>query len=116
MKLMPKALSTLWLVIALAIAPLQALTATVTVADADPCQMHVMGGDNGMTEDSCPGCDNHDCSSNGCNHQGCGSVHIQIAQLPPLYNISALQPVAPALMRTSDHPSIATPPLLRPPA
>ena len=116
MKLMLKTLSTLWLAIALAIAPLQAMTATVAAADAEPCQMHVAGGDNGMAEDNCPSCDNHDCSSNGCNHQGCTSVHIQIAQLLQVYNIPALQPVAPALMRTSDHPSIDTPPLLRPPA
>lgn len=116
MKPMLKVLSTIWLSIVLATMPLQALTAAVTVADIDPCQMHTVDGDSVMADESCPNCDDHNCNSEGCSHQGCASFHIQLAKLTPLCTLPILHPATLVQTTVSDHTSRTTAPLLRPPA
>jgi hypothetical protein len=116
MKPMLKILSTIWLSIVLATVPLQALTAVVAVADADPCQMHTVDGDSVMADEGCPNCDDHNCNSEDCNHQGCASFHIQPAKLTQLHSLPVMHPAAPAMMTAANHSSRSTPPLLKPPA
>jgi len=115
MKPMLKALSTLWLSVVLATMPLQAFTA-VAAADADPCEMHIVDSDSAMVDESCPGCDDHSCNMEACNHQGCASFHLQPAKLTQLCNFPVIQPAAPQQLTVSDHSSRNTPPPLRPPA
>lgn len=116
MKPMLKVLSTFWLTIVLATMPLQALTAAVTVADVDPCEMHSMHGDSTAADEGCPNCNDHNCDSEGCNHQGCASFHIQLAKLTQLYTLPVMHPATLAQTTLADHTSRTTPPLLRPPA
>jgi hypothetical protein len=113
MQTMLKVLSTIWLSILLATAPLQALSTVETGAESDPCPMHA-SDDSAMVDEGCPGCSDHNCD--GCNHQGCAAFQLQPAKLTQLYHLPVIPAAAPAPVAETDHSSRSTSPLLRPPA
>gem|GEM_PF-3157229 len=131
MRNLPKNLMSLWLAVALIIAPLQAMAAGIAGAgtDAAPCAMnmgaeadsrsgshdsHRVGQDSAASQ--CPSCSDHDCNQGGeCSSQGCVSFHVQPAAIAGirLHHIGNSDP------RTILQPTIivsrSDPPLLRPP-
>ena len=129
MRKLPKNLMTLWLAVALVIAPLQAMTAGIGGADAAPCAMNLAAetdarsgahdshrGGQDSAASQCPACSEHACHQGGeCSGQGCVSFHVQPAAIAGirLHHIGNSDP------RTVLQPTIIVsrtdPPPLRPP-
>jgi len=131
MRNLTKNLMTLWLAVALIIAPLQAMTAGIAGAgtDAAPCAMNMTAeadsqpgahDSHRVNRDSatshCPSCSDHTCNQVGeCASQGCVSFHVQ----PAASGGIRFHHISNSDLRTTLQPSIVVsrtdPPPLRPP-
>jgi len=121
-------LSTAWLLLALIVAPLQAMAAPFTAGGHDDCpmtqsgqhaaggmhhQMHHVGGGHGQTD--CPQCSDNGCDGGQCKDSGCCTLYPQPSTGPVVLHIER-QPVAnPVHGYRTRFISLPPSPLYRPP-
>lgn len=129
MHLLLNRLSTAWLVLALIVAPIQAMALPAALLPGNGCPMmfddqpspntvHKPGTHTAADQGAphCPHCVDvdHGCDD-GCAGNGCFSVHLQLS-LPGSLLVFAGEPALGAYRDCNDSPaSLTPPPLLRPP-
>lgn len=117
-----KHFASLWMVLAIALSPLQAFSATATVAASKPCASHTAASEphaghhaQAPTDDGCPHCNQQDCDPDDCPGGSCSVLHLHPAILfcltAQLYSGATAADALPAsgILSRSD------PPPLRPP-
>ena len=117
-----KHFASLWIVLAIALSPLQAFSATASAASSKPCTSHMAASEShaghhaqAPTGDGCPHCTQQDCDADDCSGGSCSGLHLHPA-IPfcvtaQLYSGVAAADAQPAggILSRSD------PPPLRPP-
>lgn len=95
MRKLVKNLVSLWMVMAIAMLPLQAFSAPPAPGEDEPCAMHSTAsahqhagaqasqyGDMQTPCSDCQQCDEHGCDSDTCSTGGCSGMQVQPALLP----------------------------------
>jgi hypothetical protein len=127
-----KKLFSLWLVLNLALMPLQAFTAVPVSDSGQTCAMHQTITQQGTasyarhrhsepyaaTDAGCPHCgqcEQHGCSGDSCAAGSCGAVHVQPGAIPAFLVTTLLESGTPSAYCVTSAVSRTAPPPLRPP-
>ncbi|HHO69003.1 MAG TPA: hypothetical protein ENK12_08235 [Gammaproteobacteria bacterium] len=106
----------LWLVLALLMAPVPAFSAPAPVPGSDHCMSRMDAGRNDdQATTACRHCQGNDCQSHACGDSGCSPCHA--TGTPPDTPLLSLIDFSQALyaLPAARSPSRADPPPLRPP-
>jgi hypothetical protein len=120
--------STAWLLLALIVAPLQAMSAPFAAGGHDDCPMMASGqhaaagmphqmdhAGGGHDQSDCPRCSDHGCDGGQCKDSGCGTAQLQPSAGPVVLQLER-QPLADPVPGYRTHfISLPPSPLYRPP-
>jgi len=119
-----KKLSIAWLVLALIVAPLQAMASPFVSSSKDNCPVHAgQPGTNGVhhqlaadpASPHCPQCADHGCNDGSCDDAGCCSLHIPLSVTGTALIIGIRSVLAVYPERNEKSDSLPPSPLYRPP-
>jgi len=111
---MPKTLTNYFLMLMIALAPLQVFSGPVVAASSEPCAMH-RSGKIDLPSSECPDCDGNTCTTGDCAPDHCASSHSQFSISSAHFVLSAHNPEIRSSIFFTDIASRSDPPLLRPP-
>jgi len=122
MRKLLKHLASLWMVLAIALLPLQAFSATASAAGSEPCASHTAASEShaghhaeAPSGDGCPHCNQQDCDPDDCSGGSCSGLHLHPA-IPFCVTVQLyFGAVAADALPASGVLSRSDPPPLRPP-
>jgi len=114
MMTMPKILTNYFLMLTIALAPLQAFAVPMISASGEPCAMH-QSGKTDLPSSECPDCNGDTCNTSDCAPDHCVSSHSQFSISSAHFALPVSNPEIRSSIFFAEINSRSDPPLLRPP-